>query len=55
MHKLYDDEVQIELEISDPTYVLLHAPNTINESTLGVDTLEMIRKTVNEWVEEEQR
>ena len=55
MHNHYGEEIQTELEINDPTYVLLHAPNTINESTLGVDTLEMIRKTINAWVDEEQR
>ena len=55
-HNIYGGkEVQTELEINDSTYVLLHAPNTINESTLGIDTLEMIRKTINEWVEKEQR
>jgi hypothetical protein len=40
--------------ITNPEYVLLHAPNTIDESTLGLDTLDLIRKTINEWVKEKQ-
>ena len=38
--------------MTNPEYVLLHAPNTIDESTLGLDTLDLIRKTINEWVKE---
>jgi hypothetical protein len=48
---------QEELDLEDgtnPEYVLLHAPNTIKESELGIDTLEMIRKTINEWIKEQQ-
>ena len=40
--------------MTNPEYVLLHAPNTIDESTLGLDTLDLIRKTINEWVNEKQ-
>ena len=37
---------------TNPEYVLLHAPNTIDESKLGVDALELIRKAINEWIKE---
>lgn len=51
-----DKQEQLELDdgMTNPEYVLLHAPNTINESELGIDTLEMIRKTINEWIKEQQ-
>lgn len=47
-------EFQPELEIVDASIVLLHAPETINEQELGIDTIDLIRKTINEWIEEEQ-
>ena len=48
------EEFQPELEIVDASIVLLHAPETISELELGIDTIDLIRKTINEWVKEEQ-
>lgn len=45
-------EFNLKNGTTNPEYVLLHAPNTIDESTLGVDTLELIRKAINEWIKE---
>jgi hypothetical protein len=45
-------EFNLENGITNPEYVLLHAPETINESSLGVDTIELIRKIINEWIKE---
>jgi len=55
MHKhIAKEEFQPELEIVDASIVLLHAPETINEQELGIDTIDLIRKTIHEWVKEEQ-
>ena len=45
-------QLPLEVDLSNQEYVLLHAPNTISESFLGVDTLDLIRKTINEWIKE---
>lgn len=45
-------ELNLKNGITNPEYVLLHAPNTIDESKLGVDALELIRKAINEWIKE---
>jgi len=47
-------ELKLENEITNAEYVLLHAPETINESLLGIDTIEMIRKAIDEWIKEQQ-
>jgi hypothetical protein len=56
MHKkrIAPKEFQPELDIVDASIVLLHAPETINKADLGIDTIDLIRKTINEWIEKEQ-
>lgn len=51
---IVDKEELEEIEGTKAEYVLLHAPNTIKESEIGIDTLDMIRKTINEWIKEQQ-
>lgn len=53
MHnRLPPKEFQTEMEVGDASIVLLHAPETIDPDDLGIDTIELIRKTINEWIEE---
>jgi hypothetical protein len=37
---------QTELNLNEAEYVLLHAPLTIDESKLGIDTLDLLKKTI---------
>jgi len=41
---------QRELNLNEAEYVLLHAPLTIDESKLGIDTLDLLKKTVEALV-----
>ena len=53
MRNTYNKQEELELH-EKWTYVLLHAPETIKKDELGIDTLDLIRKTINEWVKEEE-
>jgi|11BtaG_2_1085332.scaffolds.fasta_scaffold12856_2 hypothetical protein len=53
MHNEEQFNLDIE-EINDAEYVLRHAPNTIDSPSIGIDMLDILRKTIDEWIEEKQ-
>jgi hypothetical protein len=55
MHNLDNDQRELKLEdYNNPEYVLMHAPNTIDQVTIGIDTLDRIKRLINEWYKEEK-
>mgnify|MGYP006087991207 FL=1 len=49
-----DKEELEEIETTKAEYVMRHAPNTIKETDLGLDTLDLVKKAINEWIKEQQ-
>ena len=49
-----DKEELEHIETTKAEYVLQHAPHTIDETTLGLDTLDLVKKVIDEWIKEQQ-
>jgi len=50
-----DEEELKAINSTKAEYVMRHAPHTINETDLGIDTLDLVKKAVDEWIEEQQQ
>ena len=50
-----DEEELKAINSTKAEYVMRHAPHTIKETDLGIDTLDLVKKAIHEWIEEDQQ
>ena len=54
MSIIVDKEELDAINSTKAEYVMRHAPHTIKETDLGIDTLDLVKKAIHEWIEEQQ-